>query len=244
MVRIGIGNGLSFAVRTLVADREQSLSTSLTFMLSMTRATIYALHHGNDPATSHQYLWKTGSQNIPPLSRSCSLRFRTAGCFCTWRRNLDPWGGWSLWWPSCRRTNKRFILSRIIVSSMSMLMHIWLDVCTHKLREWSWQGLDAAVLDLCQAYLQIHIESSLWLFQTVEIKGTRYCLTRLGFGLNMALNIMTAIMNAVRAQGENVQNATSSYIDDIFVNENIMSSQVVKKHFECFKLTCMEPKPL
>ena len=44
----------------------------------------------------------------------------------------------------------------------------------------------------------IHIEKLLWLFQTVEIKGTCYCLTRLGFSLNVAPSIMTAIMCAIR----------------------------------------------
>ena len=67
------------------------------------------------------------------------------------------------------------------------------DICAHKLREWRQQGSDVAVLDLRRAYLQIRVEKSLWPFQTVEIKGTRYCLTRLGFGLNMAPSIMTAI---------------------------------------------------
>ena len=111
------------------------------------------------------------------------------------------------------------------------------DVCVQKLKEWWLQGSDIAVLDLRQAYLQIHIKRSVWPFQTVEIKRTKYCLTRLGFGLNVALNIMMAIMNAVRAQDKNIQYATSSYIDDIFVNESIMSSQVVKRHFGHFGLT-------
>ena len=96
------------------------------------------------------------------------------------------------------------------------------DVCAHKSREWRRQVLDVAVLDLRWAYLQIHIERSQWPFQTVEVKGTRYCLSRLGFGLNVAPNIMMAIMNAVRAQDENIQKATSSYIDDVFVNERKM----------------------
>ena len=76
------------------------------------------------------------------------------------------------------------------------------------------------VLDLRRAYLKIHIERSLWPFQTMEIKGTRYCLTRLGFCFNVAPNIMTAVMNAVRVQDENVQKAALSYIDDIFVSGN------------------------
>ena len=70
------------------------------------------------------------------------------------------------------------------------------DVCAHKLREWRQQGSDVAILDLHRAYLQIRIEKSQWPFQTVEIKGTRYCLTRLGFGLNVDPSIMTVIMSA------------------------------------------------
>ena len=42
------------------------------------------------------------------------------------------------------------------------------------------------MLDLCWAYLLVHIDKS-WPFQTVKIKGQRYCLTRLGFGLNVVL---------------------------------------------------------
>ena len=55
---------------------------------------------------------------------------------------------------------------------------------------------------------------------------------------------MMAIMNASETQVKNVHKATSSYIDDIFVNEHILSSQAVKKHFEHFKLTCKKPEPL
>ena len=117
------------------------------------------------------------------------------------------------------------------------------DVCAHKLREWRQQGSDMAILDLCRANLQIRMEKLLWPFQTVEIKGTRYCLTRLGFSLNVAPSIMTAIMNAIQ-QDEAMRQATSSYIDDIFVNEGILSAQAVKEHFESFELTCKEPECL
>ena len=118
------------------------------------------------------------------------------------------------------------------------------DVCAHKLREWRQQGSVVAILDLHRAYMQIRVEKSLWPFQTVEIKGTRYCLTRLGFGLNVAPSIMTVIMSAIRQQDEAVQQATSPYIDDIFVNEGILSAQAVKEHFESFGLTCKEPERL
>lgn len=36
------------------------------------------------------------------------------------------------------------------------------DVCVQKLREWRQEGLDVAVLDLCHAYLQIHVDKLFW----------------------------------------------------------------------------------
>ena len=62
--------------------------------------------------------------------------------------------------------------------------------------------------------------------------GTTYCLTRLGFGLNAALNIMTSIIRCVNKvlsiDGE-VRAGTDSYIDDIVVNELVVPrSRVVE----------------
>lgn len=58
------------------------------------------------------------------------------------------------------------------------------DVCADRLREWRRHGENVAVIDLAKAYLQIRVHPSLWPYQTVCFKGQRYCLTRLGFGLN------------------------------------------------------------
>ena len=58
------------------------------------------------------------------------------------------------------------------------------DVCATKLQEWRQKGSNVALLDLKRAYLQIRVHESLWPFQTVIIKGKRYCLTCLGFGQN------------------------------------------------------------
>lgn len=71
------------------------------------------------------------------------------------------------------------------------------EVCAHKLREWRRLGADVSLLDLQRAYLQIHVVKALWPYQTVMVKGQRYCLTRLGFGLNVAPLIMKAIIDAV-----------------------------------------------
>ena len=116
------------------------------------------------------------------------------------------------------------------------------DVCAQTMREWRQQGPKAAIVDLRRAYLQIHVDKSLWPFQTVKIKGQRYCLTRLGFGLNVAPQIMRSIVKAVIGKDETVSRATSSYVDDIFVNESVCSAAQVKTHLERFGLTCKNPE--
>ena len=78
----------------------------------------------------------------------------------------------------------------------------------------------------------------------VEVKGQRYCLICLGFGLNVALLIMWSIVNAVMKQDEAVNTATSSYIDDIFVNDSMCSAICVKEHLEQFGLTGKVPEQL
>ena len=68
------------------------------------------------------------------------------------------------------------------------------DICAQKLRKWRQQGNNVVTLNLSRAYLQVH--RLLWPFQTVMIKGQRYCLTQLGFGLYVAPKITSAIINA------------------------------------------------
>ena len=118
------------------------------------------------------------------------------------------------------------------------------DVCAQKLREWRQQGSDVAILDLRKAYLQVHVHKSLWPFQTVMLQGRRYCLTRMGFGLNVAPMIMRSIVNNVLSRSAQIHKATSSYIDDIFVNEDVATSARVKEHLATFGLACKAPEPL
>ncbi|KRX66717.1 hypothetical protein T09_12756 [Trichinella sp. T9] len=61
--------------------------------------------------------------------------------------------------------------------------------------EFKQQGVNVALIDLKKAYLQIRIDKSLWPYQTVVFNGKRYCLTRLGFGLNVAPLVMKAVLN-------------------------------------------------
>ena len=89
-----------------------------------------------------------------------------------------------------------------------------------------------------KAYLQVHVYESLWPFQTVIFHGQRYCLTRLGFGLNVTHSIMKAVLAKVLSQNNIIPQATSPYLDDIFVNENVASAQQVEHHLSQFGLTC------
>ena len=112
------------------------------------------------------------------------------------------------------------------------------DVCSSKLREWRRMGGNASVIDLSTAYMQIHVHESQWPFQTVIFRGKRFCLTRLGFGLNVAPLVMKSVLSAVLAQDENVRRATSPYIDDMLVDENILPVEKVVAHLASFGLVC------
>ncbi|XP_064106974.1 uncharacterized protein LOC135215948 [Macrobrachium nipponense] len=110
------------------------------------------------------------------------------------------------------------------------------DVCSDKLCEWRRQGVNVSVVDLAKAYLQIRIHESLWPYQTVYFKGQRYCLTRLGFGLNIAPMVMKSVLNCVLLQDPIVRKGTSAYIDDILVNEDIVKASRVEEHLRNFGL--------
>lgn len=83
-------------------------------------------------------------------------------------------------------------------------------------------------LYLKKAYLQIGVEPSLWRYQVVVHDGVKYCLTRLGFSLNVAPKIMTATVNYVLEKDPVVRADTDSYIDDIVVNEGVVSAEQVE----------------
>ncbi|XP_065643080.1 uncharacterized protein LOC136074669 [Hydra vulgaris] len=114
------------------------------------------------------------------------------------------------------------------------------DVCVEKLRKWRRMGNKPAIIDLRKAYLQLKTNKSLWPFQTVVFRNKRYCLTRLGFGLNVAPMIMKSVVSAVSDQDELVKSGTSAYVDDIFVDESVASLDYVKRHFSNYGLESKE----
>ena len=117
------------------------------------------------------------------------------------------------------------------------------SVCDETLRRWRCAKGTLKLLDLEKAYLQIHVDESLWKFQTIRFAGNLYCLTRLGFGLNCAPVIMAGILREVLSQDTRIKQATDSYLDDILVREEIASAEEVARHLERFGLKCKSPEP-
>ena len=117
-------------------------------------------------------------------------------------------------------------------------------ICADKIRRWRQVGTKCALVDLRKAYLQVHIDRSLWAYQAIRWRGTVFLLTRLGFGLSIAPKILTAVVNRVLQQDEEVQNGVEAYIDDLFVNEDLISAGEVRAHLEKWGLQAKEPEIL
>ncbi|XP_037093010.1 uncharacterized protein LOC119112829 [Pollicipes pollicipes] len=116
------------------------------------------------------------------------------------------------------------------------------DVCADQLWRWRRHGANVAVVDLKRAYLQVHVEERLWPFQTVMIRGQRFRLTRLAFSLNIAPMVIKAVVRSVLEQDAVVQRAVLPYVDDLLVNEDVLSAERVVVHFAEFGLDCKHPE--
>lgn len=112
------------------------------------------------------------------------------------------------------------------------------DVCSQKLREWRKRGVNTSVIDLKDAYMQIKVHEDLWPFQTVMFRGKRYCLTRLGFGINVAPAVMKAVLTTVLKEDKDVQRAASPFVDDIYVDNSVVSTHRVRDHLLKYGLRC------
>ena len=99
-------------------------------------------------------------------------------------------------------------------------------------------------MDLKSAYLQLYEAKELWQYQLVSYKGKTYCLTRLGFGLNVALKIMAAMLKTVLKKGSKTKEATNLYINDIMVDVTKISTKEVVEHLKGFGLTAKSPESL
>jgi len=115
-------------------------------------------------------------------------------------------------------------------------------VCDETLRRWRKMSCRFTMLDLRSTYLQLHVDPKLWRYQVVQFKGVRYCLTRLGFGLNCAPRVMSLILKKVLSIDPIICKATDHYIDDIFVNEDMVTAFEVSAHLQRYGLEAKPPK--
>lgn len=75
-----------------------------------------------------------------------------------------------------------------------------------------------------------------------KFKGRCYSLTMPGLELNCAPRIMSTILRKLLSLDPHVEAATDQYIDDIFVNENIMSVAEVNVYLARFGLQIKTPE--
>ncbi|KAF2348571.1 hypothetical protein FHG87_020672 [Trinorchestia longiramus] len=101
-----------------------------------------------------------------------------------------------------------------------------------------------SIVDLKAAYLQLRVDMELWRYQLVKYNVQTFCLTRLDFGLNSAPRIMSKVLKHVLSIDDTIKNATSSYIDDILVDETKISVTEVVSHLNKFGLITKAPEAL
>ena len=87
--------------------------------------------------------------------------------------------------------------------------------------------------------MDLHFHGSIPIHCHIEIKGI--CL---GFRFNIPPLIMQSIVNTTFVENEIINKAPSSFIDDIFINENICLASSIKESLEQFGLICKAPEQL
>ena len=115
------------------------------------------------------------------------------------------------------------------------------EVCAQKLRQWRRYGVIVSLLDLRNEYLHIHVDKALWSFQTVIFRNQRFCLTRLGFGLNVVPLIMKSFIDAIVSQDYTIKSATSAFVDEIFMNESLVPASHVQQYILDYGLVSKDP---
>lgn len=116
--------------------------------------------------------------------------------------------------------------------------------CDETLRKWRQKGERLVVVDLKDAYLQLKVDRDLWKYQIVKYAGQYYFLTRLGFGLNCAPRIMSKVIDKVLSLDERIDAATDHYVDDIILDESVVSTEEVVAHLTKHGLCVKEPEVL
>ena len=118
------------------------------------------------------------------------------------------------------------------------------EVCPETIRSWRLMGVRVEIVDLRNAYLQLHVQPELQDFQVVKVAGKYYKLTRLGFGLSSAPKIMSSVVRRILSLNPRIAAATDHYIDDIIVDLDAVSMDEVIKHLKLYGLETRAPENL
>ncbi|KAF0307460.1 hypothetical protein FJT64_021224 [Amphibalanus amphitrite] len=65
---------------------------------------------------------------------------------------------------------------------------------------------------------------------------------RMSYGLNVAPNIMRSVVRTILEQNEAVSRGVLPYVDDLLVNEDVISAEQVAEHFSRYGLVCKPPQ--
>ncbi|KFD48459.1 hypothetical protein M514_10677 [Trichuris suis] len=71
------------------------------------------------------------------------------------------------------------------------------------------------MLDLEKAYPQVHVDKPLWPYQTMMIKGRRYCLIRVCSDLNVVSLFLPAVLACAVSLDLGVKRGSSACTDDV-----------------------------
>lgn len=75
----------------------------------------------------------------------------------------------------------------------------------------------------------------------MKVRNRRYCLTRLGFGLNIAPLVMKAVIKTILMQQSEIARPVLPYVDDMLLKEDLVSADQAAAHFTAFGLECKQP---
>ena len=118
------------------------------------------------------------------------------------------------------------------------------EVCPKTLRKWQLMGNQLGIVDLKNAYLQLHVQCDLQEFQVVCVGEQHYRLTQLGFGLASAPKIMSAMVKCILNADPDISAATDHYVDDIVINTDMVSVNKVVEHLQRYGLETKPPETL
>ena len=118
------------------------------------------------------------------------------------------------------------------------------EVCSETLRRWRLMGDRLGVVDLKNAYLQLHVRRDLQEYQVVRVGEQYYRLARLGFGLTSAPRIMAAVVRYILTVDSDISAATDHYVDDIVIDTDLVSVERVVEHLRQYGLVTKPPETL